>query len=156
MSTKQFIQTVPKTLHFIVVLVICLGFGTRTQGKSQEIQSESGRIYVVINESVFEGRSLGSLPDVMQACQDLVHGQSDQILRAGKAYEAQFNKPLAVAAYPAQDATEKSRWLRDWLSRKIALGDTVPIEPQYKAISAITSQSGTYGLTAITLEQGND
>lgn len=151
MSRKQFIHTAVKTLHFIAVLFLYLGFTTSVQGKSQKIQSEPGRTYVVINDPAFEDQSLRSLPELMRACKDLVNGQPERILRAGKAYKTQLDKSLAVGAYPALDATEKSRWLRNWLSQKVDLGDTMVLLGDEKTIPTWQIRIGRIELTTDSL-----
>ena len=151
MSTQQSTKTALKTFHFIALSILILGVTPRTNGKTQGSQQTHSSIYVVINDPVFDDHSLKSLPLVMKACQDLVNGQTDRILYAGKAYEKQFNEPLSVDAYPASEASEKSRWLRDWLSQNIGLGDTVVFLGDEKAIPTWQVSIGHIQLTTDSL-----
>jgi hypothetical protein len=151
MSTQQSTQTAFKMFHFIALSILILGVTQRTNGKTQRIQQTHSRIHVVINDPVFDDHSLQSLPLVIRACQDLVNGQTDRILYAGKAYEAEFDKWLSVDSYPAPEASEKSRWLRDWLSRNIETGDTVVLLGDEKAIPTWQVSIGHVQLTTDSL-----
>jgi hypothetical protein len=148
MSTQQSTRATFKTFHFIALSILILSVTLRANGKTQRIQQAHNKIYVVINDPVFDDHSLQSLPLVMKACQDLVNGQTDRILYAGKAYESQFDKPLSVDSYPAPESSEKSRWLRDWLSQNIELGDTVVLLGDEKAIPTWQVSIGHVQLTS--------
>ena len=100
MFTQQSTQTTLKTFHFIALSILVFGVTPATNGQTQGTRQTPSTTYVVVNDPVFDGHSLQSLPVVMRACQDVVNGQTHRILYAGKAYEVQFDRPFSVDAFP--------------------------------------------------------
>lgn len=109
------------------------------------------KIYIVVNQAnIADGSGVG-FDSVLEACRSLVKGNDKQILNAGRAYQKQFGKTLGVGRYPSQAATEKARWLRDWLSLRICQGSTIVLLGDEKSVPTWQVRLGRISLTTDSL-----
>ena len=80
-------------------------------------------MYLIINSSGLEKSAATNL--VLKACKTFVNGDIQRIFDAGKAYEKQFGNPLRVDEPVSEEATNRAKWLRGWLSQQVNLGGTL-------------------------------
>ncbi len=107
----------------------------------------SSPFHIVLNRSFLEQKGSKGIDVVYRACRTLAGGNEHHIHCAGRAYLQQFEKKLAVAAYPSDDALTKAKWLRTWLSMRIQPGATVVLIGDEHALPTWELQLGSLELT---------
>jgi hypothetical protein len=140
-------------------LVLMLGMVCASAGQvttRADVEAAKKETFVVINQAMLKD-SLGTAFDsVLGACSALVKGNDGRILDAGKAYQQQFGKSLAVDYYRVffsapGEATVKARWLCDWLARSAGRGSTVILLGDEKSLPTWQLQIGKTRLTTDSL-----
>jgi len=107
--------------------------------------------FIVADQAVLKERLGEGYEAVLDACRVLVEGKDRRILDPGKAYQKQFGKPLGIERYPSEEATEKARWLRDWLSRRVRQGSTIVLLGDEKSVPTWQVDLATLRLTTDSL-----
>jgi len=107
--------------------------------------------FVVTNRAALAESSGEALAKVMNACVSLLDGKGERILDASGAYQKQFGKALAVSGHPTNEAMEKARWLRDWLSKRVAPGSTIVLLGDEKSLPTWEVRLGGKSVTTDSL-----
>jgi len=97
-------------------------------------------MYIIINSSGLEEGA--GTTSVLKVCKALVNGDIQRILDAGKAYEKQFGNPLRVDEPASEEATNRARWLRGWLSQQVNLGGTLVLVGDQRSLPTWHVQLG--------------
>lgn len=125
-------QLIATTLHMdgegVAAPAADLGRSTAVDYEEEEVRltetAEEGN-FIVINRAELAGLAGEKFSELMESCHAFLEGNKNRILDAGGEYQRERGKQFAVGGYPSEEATVKARWLRDWLSRRIAPGSTI-------------------------------